>query len=182
MSALSARSAAGLESACTAVSALSARSAVGAQSASTVVYALSARSAAGLQSASTVVSGISARSAVVHQSASTVVSAINARSAVGLESASTVVGALSARTVIAAREILVSNSITARSTTSSVHHIAVLRPDRRPRPRASRPLALPPRRQLARVEHLRRRPRLLPEKRRHRARPIRPTLRPLRRL
>jgi len=50
---------------------------------------------------------------------------------VGLESASTVVSATDARTVIAAREILVSNSITARSTTSSVHHVAVLRPDRR---------------------------------------------------
>ena len=83
VSALSARSAVGHESASTVVSALDARSAVGHQSASTVVSAVSARSAVGQESASTVVSALSARSAVGHQSASTVVSALRARSAVG---------------------------------------------------------------------------------------------------
>ena len=82
------------------VSALSARSAVGVQSASTVVSAIDARSVAGQESASTVLSAISARSAVVHQSASTVVGALSARSAVGHKYASTVVGALSARSAV----------------------------------------------------------------------------------
>ena len=84
----------GAQYASTVVSALSARSAVGLnlRARSSALYVQGVRWVT--EYASTVVSALSARSAVVHQYASTVVSALSARSAVGVQSASTVVSAI----------------------------------------------------------------------------------------